>query len=190
MTSTQPSKLLASVFQHVEQDQRVSVLDLGSAMPETVDFFSRYRSKLFFADLFYDLPINGADPDGAPLEVQFADLLPFPENSRFDICLFWDLFNYLDADAIGALLDRLLPCLHPGTIAHAFGLHNLRSPREDRAYGIASTEAFSVRERERPLPGYAPHSQRQLQQMLGYFSVERTVLLANSRLELLLKVRP
>ena len=46
MTSTQPSQLLASLFERIGEDQHVTVLDTGPALPETVDFFANYRCTL------------------------------------------------------------------------------------------------------------------------------------------------
>jgi hypothetical protein len=52
MIETQSSQLLPALFEYIDEDRRLTVLHLGPALPETVEFFSRYRSKLFFADLF------------------------------------------------------------------------------------------------------------------------------------------
>lgn len=190
MTSTQPSQLLASLFQQIDAEQRVSVFDAGAALPDTVNFFSTYRSKLYFADLFSELPLL-ADPDEGPsLVQQFADLLRFTPETRFDICLFWDLFNYLSAEAISAFLEVLRPRLHGATLGHGFAVHNVRSPQANCVYGIRQVDQLSVRDRDHPLPGYAPHNQSQLKSLLVCFNFERTVLLSNSRLELLLRARP
>jgi len=189
MTSTQPSKLLASLFQPVDEEERLSVFDVGPALPETVSFFSHYRSKLYFADLFSDLPIVAGEDSGPSLAQQFADLLRFPADTQFDICLFWDLFNYLSADAIAAFMDVLRPCLHSGTLAHGFAVHKVTSPQNNQVYGIRQTDELCLRQRDVPLPGYAPHNQNQLKTMLNCFSFERTVLLSDSRLELLLRAR-
>lgn len=190
MTSTQPSQLLASLFQSIEEDQRLSVFDVGPARPETISFFSRYRSKLYLADMFSELPLDAVQEDREALEQRFDELLDFPANSRFDICLFWDLFNYLSPEAIEIFLQKLRPCLHADSRAHGFAVHNTRSPQTDHLYGIRQMDEFTVRHRDRPLPGYAPHNQGQLKTLLSCFSFERTVLLADSRLELLLRIRP
>lgn len=190
MSSTQPSKLLDSLFQHIDQEQRLTVFDVGPARPETVSFFSRYRSKLYLADMFSELPIVAAEESGPSLEQQFDQLLQFPAGTQFDICLFWDLFNYLSSEAISAFLDKLKPCLHGDSLAHGFAVHNTKSPQGDQLYGILQTDSFSIRHRDKPLPGYAPHNQGQLKNLLHCFSFDRTVLLPDSRLELLLRFRP
>ena len=189
MLPTQPSQLLASLFQHIDEEQRLTVLDVGPALQDTVNFFAGYRGRLHIADLFSELPFSTSDPDGPSLDERFDDLMRFPQDTRFDICLFWDIFNYLDTAACKVFLDRLRPCLHAGTLAHGFAVHNLRSPQGDQQYGIAQADALSVRKRPRPLPGYAPHGQGQLKELLHCFSIQRTVLLPDSRLELLLQTQ-
>lgn len=186
MTSTQPSKLLSTLFEQIDEDARLTVLHIGPALPETVDFFSRYRCKLHFLDLFHELPIEAEEGVPLSLDKQFAELLQFPPGTHFDVCLFWDLFNYLGSDAISAFLLTLRPYLRPGSLAHGFAVHNLRTPPGDQVYAIHDLDALTVRQRPAALPGYAPHPQSRLKTLLSCFSFDRSVLLADSRLELLL----
>lgn len=187
MTATQPSKLLSSLFEQFHEDDRLTVLHIGAALPETVQFFSRYRCKLHFIDLFCELPMV-ADESGPDLQQQFTDHLQFPADTRIDICLFWDLFNFLDSESIAAFLSVLRPCLRTGGVAHGFAVHNLKTPQGDQVYGIHDTDQLSVRSRKTSLPGYLPHNQGQLKQLLEGFSFTRSVLLPDSRLEFLLRV--
>jgi hypothetical protein len=189
MSSTQPSQLLPTLFEDFEDGDRLTVLHIGPALPETVEFFSRYRCKLHFLDLFDELPLAGdEDPESAATE-RLAELLQFPADTRFDICLFWDLFNYLDRSSASRFIELLQPHLHARTRAHGFGVHNLRSPQGDELYGIRELAQLSVRHRPAPLPGYTPHNQQQLQGLLSCFSFIRSILLADSRLELLLRAK-
>ena len=185
MTASQSSKLLSSLFEKIDEEQRLTVLHIGPALPETVDFFSNFRCKLYFVDLFSELPIVELEDDGPTLDQTFRDLLQLQQDVKFDICLFWDLFNFLDSAAIAAFLGVLRPHLHPGSVAHGFAVHNLRSPQGDQLYGIKQFDSLTIRSRATVLPGYAPHAQGKLKTMLNCFSFDRSVLLPDSRLELL-----
>lgn len=187
---TQASKLLPSLFRQLDPEALVTVFHVGPAVPETVDFFCGYRCKLHFVDVFAELPIVATD--AAPLAVldRFSALLRLPRDTRFDICLFWDIFNYLDREAIRAFVSRLQPYLHPHSLAHAFSVHNRNAPEGRHLYGIQQFDTLSCRRRATPPPGYAPHSQRELIEMLHCFRLERSVLLPDSRLELLLQAKP
>lgn len=182
------SQLLASVLQRVEEGERITVLDVGPALPETVAFFSRGPCTLHIADLFSALPLAPED-SGVTYIQQFRDLLPLPGDTRFDICLFWDLFNYLPLTAASALMQVLRPHLHADTRGHAFGVHKRAAPEDSRIHGIESADTLTLRPRRQPLPAYAPMPQADLQGVLADFRFERSVLLAESRLEILLRVR-
>lgn len=187
--SPQPSTLLPLLFERQQDDRPLTVFHTGAALPETVDFFAQYRCKLHFIDLFSELPIEETVENGLPLPEQFKRQLQFPDSTRFDICLFWDIFNYLNRDAVFALLLQLKPYLHVYTLAHGLVAHGLDKPQNDHLYGINETNEISVRHRPSPLPAYAPHNQSKLKELLHCFRFERNVLLPDSRLEFILRTR-
>ena len=115
--STQASKLLPSLFQHIDVEQVVTVFHVGLALPETVEFFSNYRCKLHFIDIFSALPFVATEDATPTLEQQFQELLNFPGDTLFDVCLFWDLFNFLNEEAIKTFLTLLQPHLKKGCMA-------------------------------------------------------------------------
>ena len=116
-------------------------------------------------------------------------MLDFPADTRFDVCLFWDLFNFFDRQCIAAFLQALQPYLRSTSQGHAFSVHNRKTPQANYQYGIEQRTAISCRTRKHAVPGYSPHSQRELGDMMRCFRIERSVLLADSRLELLLQAR-
>jgi hypothetical protein len=187
MSATQPSQLLPSLFTPFDPSERLTVLHIGPALPETGAFFSRFRCKLFFVDLFSELPIAVDDDSDPSLTEKFSDLLDFPPETSFDVCLFWDLFNFLDAASVVAFLFELRPYLHSNSLAHGFAVYNLKSPQSNQLYGIEESGILRVRSRPTPLPGYAPHPQSKLKSLVHCFNIDRSVLLADSRLELLLR---
>lgn len=188
MAATQHSQLLSSLFEHRDMDSRLTVLHAGTALPETVDFFSQFRCKLFFIDLFSALPFAEVE-EGPTLEQQFTTLLDLPAETRLDICLFWDVFNFLGSDAIAAFVEALKPYLHADSAAHFFAVYNLKAGQGDQLYGIRDVDALNVRTRTSTLPGYAPHPQSELKSLLKCFNFDRSVLLSDSRLELLLSTK-
>jgi len=188
MIETQSSQLLPALFTQFDPEQRLQVLHLGPAMPETVEFFSSYRCKLFFFDLFVELPLV-VEEGGPDLVQQLQELLDFPEGTLFDICLCWDLLNFLDARAISALQAVLLPFLHSRSRIHGFAVHNPRVRPADRIYAITKQNEFAVRERVENLPGYTGYGQGQLKELLGRFEFGRTVLRSDKRLEMLLNIK-
>lgn len=187
----QPSKLLAGLFQRLTPDRRLVVLEIGTALPETVDFFADYRCRLHFVDLFNEpfLREQRDTLDDAALGEAFADRLAFTDDSRIDVCLFWDFLTFLDDRALRAFNDALKPRLHSGTRAHGFGVHHLAIRLENVQYGIVDTETLSVRPRATEPMAYHPHSQIEMAEMFNGFALERGLLLPNGKLEMLLRSR-
>ncbi|MEM9256432.1 MAG: hypothetical protein AAGA91_13370 [Pseudomonadota bacterium] len=185
--STQPSQLIETLFSDTDDEQRLNILHLGTPCSDTMDFLAGYRCRVHVADLFRDLPLPPAEELEVGLESHVSDLLLLDHGTRFDICLFWDVLNHLDANTVSALLSILKPQLKPAARIHGFSAHNPRAPASGHLYGIRDSRTLSIRQRASPVPCYAPHSQNSLKAILRGFTQERSVLLSDGRLELLLR---
>ena len=189
--SRQPSKLLPSLFRTVDVDHRLTVLEIGPALAETVDFFSQYKCRLHFVDLMHEPCVREQQAKLSEKELRhaFEEQFRFPADTRIDICLFWDFLSYLDDPALRAFNSALRPWLHERTRVHGFGMHHLAIRLENIHYGIVSQDTLSTRDRRSPqLPSY-PHSQIEMHEMMNYFDFERGLLLPEGKLEMLLKMR-
>lgn len=187
MTERQKVQLLPKLFENIDDGQRITVLHIGAALPATVDFFAQFRCKLHFLDLFEELPLVVQDENCLSVAEQMSDLIQFSVDTRFDICLFWDVFNYLDPEAISALMKALAPYCSKDSLAHAFAVHNTRSAPQHLKFEITNENTLKVRARTKPVMNYGPHTQSKLKDLLSTFTFERTVLLADGRLEVLLR---
>jgi hypothetical protein len=189
VASTQSSKLFAPVFEGVAPERRITVLDVGLGLPESLDFFSAYRCRLHFLDLFDEALVREQEQlSDAELQQQFSDLLQASTDSPLDICLFWDFFNYLDKRSLRAFTAALKPCLHAGSRAHAMGVLNDQTVLPYREYGVLATDRFSLRPRSGEQGRWYPHAQAELSKYLNGLDIHRAVLLPDGRLEMLLGV--
>lgn len=59
----QQSKLLPALFPHPEDCERLTVLHIGPAVQDTLDFFAAYRCQLHIRDLFAELPLPARGRD-------------------------------------------------------------------------------------------------------------------------------
>ena len=193
MTETQPSRLLPALFENVDPGSLLTVLNLGPALPESVAFFSDYRCRLHIADLFPELPFSAAPDDESDvreiLGQRLDQALCLPADSRFDMVFFWDVLNFMSAEAITVLTEKLKPHLHARTRAHCFAVHSSQTPVAMESYGIADHQHLSVRSRSQVPPDYQPHPQGELLTLLRYFAVDSSVLMRDRRIELLLKAQ-
>lgn len=167
------------------------MLEIGPALTETVDFFSRYTCRLHFVDLFHEAFVREQQASLSEKELRhaFEEQFRFPAGTKIDICLFWDFLCYLDDPALRAFNSALRPLLHEGTKAHGFGVHHLAIRLENIQYGVIDEQTLSIRSRQSAqLPCY-PHSQIEMHEMFNCFDFERGLLLPEGKLEMLLRPR-
>jgi hypothetical protein len=187
----QPSKLFSSLFRSLETGHRLTILNVGAALPETVEFFSHFKCRIHFIDLFSETVVRELQQvsNSRELHRQFEKLLKLPDGTRLDICLLWDFLCYLDDLALRAFNNVLRPYIHNGTRAHGFLVHHLAIRLENKQYGIMEEDALSVRLRPAKQLATHPHSQVEMHEMLSCFDFDRGLLLPDGKLELLLKAR-
>lgn len=183
------SKLLAGLFRNADPARRLIVLEIGPALPETVDFFSQYRCRLHFVDLYNEPFLRDSRENLSEKELRhrFEEKLRFPEETKIDICLFGDFLSFLDDKALRAFNSALRPWIHDRTRAHGFGVHHMAVRLEHHQYGIIDNDTLSIRSRHSGQMPYHPHSQVEMADMLNCFAFARGLLLPSGKLEMLLE---
>ncbi|MGS2723380.1 hypothetical protein ACVBEJ_06510 [Porticoccus sp. GXU_MW_L64] len=190
--NVQQSQLFATLTERLEPEQPLSVLDVGPGVAATLDFFSAYRCRLQFADLFDLLPLpvvdEGLTEDQKQQQLQqyFTRALALPEGRCFDLLLFWDLFNYLDNSALAALSQALQPHVHSGTRGHGFVQRDRQKTPSDYRYGVASESSFTLQPGSRQGLQRHCHAQAVVERQLQAFTIQRGVLMLDGRLEFVL----
>jgi len=183
------SLLFPSLCTRLPRDRRLAVLDIGPAFPETIAFFSSYRCRLHFADLYSDpLVLKGSSHLTADtLRRAFHDSLAVPEGTRFDLVLLWDFPNYIDDNALRAFDASLKPYLSPGAVGHGFCVRTPETRVRNQWYGIDQPHLFTIRPPSEEQLRFHPHSQAILINLLTCFDIERGMLLPDGRLEVSLR---
>jgi hypothetical protein len=188
----QQSLLFPALLKSVAADRRLSVLEIGPALPETIDFFSQYKCRLHFGGMYSDpvLQMQADDYSEAELTDHLKQSLGFSKNTRFDLCLFWDFLNYLDDKALRAFNTVLKPHIHKATRAHSFTVRTLSTSFSNQQYGIEQAHMFSIRPRSGPQATTFPHTQAILVNLLSSFDIDQGMLLPDGRLEVLMSAAP
>ena len=191
VVSEQPSQLFPALFRMRDVNHRLTVVEIGPAVPETVEFFSRFKCRLHFVDLFHEPFVREQQANLSETELRhaFEEQFRFAPGTKIDVCLFWDFLCYLDDRALRAFNSALKPWIHSATRAHGYGVHHLAIQLENIQYGVIEQDRLSVRNRLTPQLPYHPHSQIEMHDMLNTFDFERGLLLENGKLEMLLKPR-
>lgn len=189
---SQPSQLLQSLFESFQASERLVVLNIGAALPETVRFFTNYRCQLYITDLVAELSSSDfpGDESESPSNArnEIAGILSIPDGVVFDIVFFWDSLSYLGKENITALVQVLKSHLHANSKGHCFAARTSETAEAQMVHGIQDAGHLSVRRRTRFPANYQPLPQGRLLALLEYFTLDRSVLLRDQRLELLLTV--
>lgn len=181
----QQSLLFPSLFSKVCGSERLRVLEVGPAFPETLKFFSVLKCRLHFANL-YDQHIvrnGGGDTSDAELVKAFKAALGLAPGEQLDLCLLWDFPAFLDDRCLRAFSQALEPHLHARSRAHGFAVRTADTRLNHRWYGIDQPHLFTVRTPWIPNQTLYPHSQAILINLLTCFDIDRGMLLPDGRLE-------
>ena len=124
------SSLLVGLFNQITDDRTLVVLDMGLASPASVNFFGQTKCRLQYAGLIESNIESYNDSELSHNErvTLFKQALNLETNIKIDIILFWDLFCYLSAPTIAAILEALIPSLHakPKPTALAYSMRARR----------------------------------------------------------------
>ena len=188
----QQTLLFPSLVKRIDPDRRLSVLEIGPALPETIEYFSQFKCRLHFAAMYTDpvLQMQAGEYTEAELADHLDKSFGFSKGTRFDLCLFWDFLNYLDDRALRAFNIAIKPYLHKTTRAHAFTVRTLDTSFSNQQYGIDQAHMFSVRPRTGKQARTYPHTQAILVNLLDGFDIDQGMLLPDGRLEVLMSASP
>jgi hypothetical protein len=168
---------LNALFQKLEGRTGFSVLDLGPACGTNIAFWSQFQSKLYVEDLHQELrPVLAAGlEEDAPSP--FPELLPYPEDTHFDVVLAWDVFNYIPQSLLPHLASHLARFCPAGAFVFALMIVLPQMPAEPNLYRIVDSEhmIYDARATELlPCPRYQP---RDVARMMSGYSVSNSFLL-------------
>lgn len=182
------SNLLPFIFERLVVTRRLEVLDFGPAIGDTVQFFSQFKCRMRFADVYEaDFLLNpDEDVSHRDLVRQIRESFNLEDGTILDICLFWDLFNYLDGPAFEAFIEALDPYVNEDTRGFAIGIFNARTELPNYQYGIKQMDLLRQMPRRESQAAVYSHSQRDLNRYLGYFEVTKSRLLSDGRAEYVL----
>ena len=124
--------------------RKLSVLDLGSAYPSNLQFLSQsFRSLHIEIENLYETlsSFDFFDPrEPRSYDAVYRYLLPYAEETRFDLILGWDLFNYLEELELTSLIRHLDRFCHPGTLLFSMISTNRYIPEKPIRFQVINSE--------------------------------------------------
>jgi hypothetical protein len=168
---------LAALFAELSTRSKLEVLDLGSAVGGNIEFLSRYGCKLYIEDLYTALVASLAGGGERLGPSFFANFLSFPEGTRFNAVLAWDLFNYLERKELADLSSYLARYCQPDAQLLALVAIGKQIPQQPHRFKIVDSEHLAYERQsaaERPCPRYAP---AELAELMHGFRLDRSFLM-------------
>jgi hypothetical protein len=166
------------VLLHLMQaDRKYRILDLGPALGTNVDFWSQFLCRLTIEDFYCSYKERTSSGPDDSKERIFAELLPFNDETRFDIILAWDLFNYLNLEELEAFARHLSRQCSRGSLLFVLISSAAIIPAEPTIFSIVDRERMTYitrRGETRPCPRY---QSRELSKLLPQFEISSSFLL-------------
>lgn len=187
---TQNSLALDFLCQHLRPEKKYNILDLGSAWPGNIDFYSKYTNKLYVEDLYETLSdqLSPELKNGAVGEASAAssDLLTYRGDAAFNLIFAWDLFNYLSRERLYEFMQELSKRCSRRAIIFAFISTRAQIPQRPLAYKILDQKSILCgapdSKEERMHPRYR---EAELLKIMSGFKVFKSFLLRNGMQEYL-----
>ncbi len=175
------------VLDDLGAQRQLNVLDIGPAMPETVELLHAKGCRLGIADLFETGIIEQQRHlDHDSLADRFKEAL-WMVNGPLHVCLLWDFLNYLSPQALSAFNQALKPWITRRTRAHAFCVAKRSAPLMQHRYGVTGKgQILQTRAPEQPQPS-PPAPWRHVIRQLNLFEAVRGTLRTGGVVELILR---
>src|SRR5579862_5092887 len=123
--STRPSRGLDQFFGNIHGQSGLTILDLGGATQQNVNFITNLGHRLYSEDFLQILnetfgvkdTVDQSNP--GQIEYFLRQALDYPEG-QFDGVLIWDALEYLEPPLLTAVIERLQKIVRPKSYMLAF----------------------------------------------------------------------
>ncbi|HYK87191.1 MAG TPA: hypothetical protein VE398_00355 [Acidobacteriota bacterium] len=184
------SLALTALLQQLEPGRKYSILDLGKASGDNINFWAQIPARIclpdFYPSLLAEVGAITVDPESEEepsYDALFEGLLCSDSDRLFDIVLGWDVFNYLESAKLESFVRVLRKVCHPGTFVFVLvsTLHQI--PVEPTNFKILDRERLLYENHSpatKPCPRYQP---RDIKLMMTGFEVLVSFLLRHGMQE-------
>jgi hypothetical protein len=181
--------VLASLFDAMDNADKLEILDLGPARAANLEILSRFRCRLLIEDV-HELTSSFSEDTAdnkAALVNWFEQWAPGVNPASIDAVIAWDIFNYLSPELCKAFIDLLAPLLKPGAYVYLLVYSQKEMPAQPIPFKIISDDRLEYQpatKATRPSPRF---NQTDLKTYFSEFSVVKSVLLRNGMQEYLFR---
>lgn len=187
--------LFGQLLDQLSARRRWIVLDLAASSTPLLEVLADYHSRVEVADCHGSGAIGllnaAAGEDAAALPEIAEQALPAHDpEAPVDVVLCWDLFNYIEPAAITALTSAIERRARPGTLAHGLIAYSeTEMPAAPGRFRPAQEARLIDTRPVAELVAAPRHTPEALSRMMGRFTIERAMLLANGMQEFLFRLQ-
>ena len=177
------SPLLFDMFKRLSETERTTVFDIGCARQSSIDFFSDYWSKLFFADAIQALNKLDHEPEQEPVDIDslLAKAIQFYQQTspELDMILLWSLPNYLTPNHLKALVKYLMTNASSRVMLHAYLYNSEKMPAEPASYSILPDQRVAMSGSSKMKTNCPLYHLAELQNYFAPLKVEHSMILSS-----------
>jgi hypothetical protein len=150
----------------------IRILDLGPAIPENVDFFAGYATRIQIVDALRE------SSDAGPSTAVLRELAPKFEGT-FHLVMLWDCLNYLSPAQGAALIESVVPLCRPDARCLAMVVASDTMPASSSRYRIVDDCHLTYERSTTEVLGAPQMTPAAVQDLLRGFSIEHAFVLRN-----------
>ena len=179
---------LEMLLREISRGRKQHILDLGYPTGSNLEYFaSRMPCRFYVGDLYR--VVHGGGATKQDIAGVLDSFIPSGRDVCFDIILGWDVFNYLDREALGALMAALAPYCGAGTLLFTLISTQEEIPAQPLRFKVLD-EGHLIYEQLTAETVTCPRfTAGALERILPEFSVLRSFLLRNGIQEFLFRHR-
>ncbi len=181
----QSSLALKMLCQSLRADKSYTILDLGPAVQENINFYSLYARKICIEDIYESLMSSASCmPDEADSSSAIVERTPpYSETTRFDLIFAWDLFHYLSREQLKNLIAHLNKFCNRGAILFSLTTSSQFVADKPIGFRILDQENLTLPPAASNSCANARYREPNLSRLMQGFKVHKTFLLRNGMQE-------
>lgn len=172
-------------------ERKLEVLDLGNMSIKNIEFLSKLGCRVHVESITDTL--NDLNATRHRREALVAEIAQHIEKqaarTRFDVILAWDLFNYLEPEAMTMLMQRISKFCRKGTLLFALVRIEETMPLKPVNFSFVNKKHLRYQTQAKHCKPCPQYSVVDLMNRLPGFSVLRTYLMENGMHEYVLGFR-
>jgi hypothetical protein len=126
---------LQTLCNTIRETGSCDILELGPIRGANIMFWSQFSPSIFVADLRSELPLPDPNPEEEEMvEPDWERILNLPDRRSYNVILAWDLFNYMELQAVSSLVRYLSRYCRPGALLLALIFDQKEMPENIAVY--------------------------------------------------------